>query len=85
MVWGARRKVSVHGTGYRLIGSPTCAYRFLGSSGQNVNDIFKYMVETSNDARLQAACNTLDWGHIVPTAPDTLGELGRGGASEMRS
>ena len=41
------------------------------------------MVETNNDARLQAACNTLDWGHIAPTAPDTLGEIGRRGASEM--
>ncbi|UZJ57503.1 hypothetical protein CBS101457_006823 [Exobasidium rhododendri] len=46
--------------------------KFLGSSGQNINDIFKYMVESDDEARIQAACNTLDWGHLAPTAPDTL-------------
>lgn len=46
--------------------------RFLGSSGQNIDDIFKYMVETDQDARLDAACHTLDWSHVAPTAPDTL-------------
>jgi DNA polymerase delta subunit 2 len=50
------------------------SHRFLGSSGQNINDIFKYMVEQDEEARIQAACNTLDWGHLAPTAPDTLCE-----------
>lgn len=48
--------------------------RFLGSSGQNINDIFRYMVEADGDARLRTACRTLDWGHIAPTCPDTLCE-----------
>ncbi|KAH0445935.1 hypothetical protein IEQ34_025230 [Dendrobium chrysotoxum] len=46
--------------------------KFLGTSGQNIDDIFKYMLETDPDSLLDAACNTLDWGHIAPTAPDTL-------------
>ncbi|PWN36697.1 uncharacterized protein FA14DRAFT_118691 [Meira miltonrushii] len=46
--------------------------KFLGTSGQNIDDIFKYMLETDPESRLDAACNTLDWGHIAPTAPDTL-------------
>lgn len=49
-------------------------FRFLGSSGQNINDIFRYTSETDSRARLDAACRTLDWGHIAPTAPDTLCE-----------
>lgn len=46
--------------------------KFLGTSGQNIDDIFKYMLETDPESRLDAACNTLDWGHVAPTAPDTL-------------
>lgn len=46
--------------------------RFLGTSGQNIDDIFRYLLETDPESRLDAACNTLDWGHIAPTAPDTL-------------
>eukprot|EP00127_Corallochytrium_limacisporum_P006466 Clim_evm9s228 gene=Clim_evmTU9s228 len=41
----------------------------LFTSGQTVDDIYKY-VET--DDRLEIACNTLKWGHIAPTMPDTL-------------
>ncbi|KAL7754317.1 DNA polymerase delta small subunit Cdc1 [Sorochytrium milnesiophthora] len=41
----------------------------LGSSGQNVDDIFKYVAD---DNRLSMACRTLDWRHVAPTAPDTL-------------
>jgi DNA polymerase delta subunit 2 len=50
----------------------------MGSSGQNINDIFKYMVESDSQTRIQAACNTLDWGHVAPTAPDTLGKCREG-------
>lgn len=32
------------------------------------------MLETDGQSRLDAACRTLDWGHIAPTAPDTLCE-----------
>uniref|UniRef100_A0A8D0HR76 DNA polymerase delta subunit 2 n=1 Tax=Sphenodon punctatus TaxID=8508 RepID=A0A8D0HR76_SPHPU len=44
--------------------------RFLGSSGQNISDIFKY---SSMDDYLDILEWTLRVGHISPTAPDTLG------------
>ncbi|KAM6289071.1 LOW QUALITY PROTEIN: DNA polymerase delta subunit 2 [Aegotheles albertisi] len=44
--------------------------RFLGTSGQNVSDIFKY---SSMDDHLEILEWTLLAGHISPTAPDTLG------------
>lgn len=43
----------------------------LGTSGQNIDDIFKYVDET-DDARIEMALRTLEWGHLAPTAPDTL-------------
>lgn len=46
--------------------------RFLGTSGQNIDNIFKYLYEPHEDARLDMACRSLDWGHVCPTAPDTL-------------
>ena len=42
---------------------------FLGTSGQNIDDIYKYSVEENRLALLQ---RVLEWGHMVPTAPDTL-------------
>lgn len=42
---------------------------FLGTSGQNIDDIFKYL---DTHDRLSMACSTLEWSHIAPTAPDTL-------------
>ncbi|KAG9292964.1 hypothetical protein G9A89_016326 [Geosiphon pyriformis] len=42
---------------------------FLGTSGQTIDDIFKY-VESNN--RLEFAEKTLLWRHIAPTSPDTL-------------
>ncbi|XP_054031034.1 DNA polymerase delta subunit 2 [Dryobates pubescens] len=44
--------------------------RFLGTSGQNVSDIFKY---SSMEDYLEILEWTLLAGHICPTAPDTLG------------
>ncbi|NWX94480.1 DPOD2 polymerase, partial [Nothoprocta pentlandii] len=44
--------------------------RFLGTSGQNISDIFKY---SSMDDYLEILECTLRVGHISPTAPDTLG------------
>ncbi|XP_025898660.1 glucokinase [Nothoprocta perdicaria] len=44
--------------------------RFLGTSGQNISDIFKY---SSMDDYLEIMECTLRVGHISPTAPDTLG------------
>jgi len=42
---------------------------FLGTSGQTLDDVFKYL--ESND-RLDMACHFLEWSHLAPTAPDTL-------------
>ncbi|XP_035227660.1 DNA polymerase delta subunit 2-like [Stegodyphus dumicola] len=44
-------------------------FRFLGSSGQNIKDIRAY--SKLSDA-LDIMEKTLDWGHLCPTAPDTL-------------
>ncbi|XP_054854421.1 DNA polymerase delta subunit 2 [Eublepharis macularius] len=44
--------------------------RFLGSSGQNISDIFKYSCMSDY---LEILEWTLRIGHISPTAPDTLG------------
>lgn len=44
--------------------------RFLGTSGQNVEDIYKYSNQEDRAGILEAI---LDWGHLAPTAPDTLG------------
>ncbi|XP_038609813.1 DNA polymerase delta subunit 2 [Tachyglossus aculeatus] len=43
---------------------------FLGTSGQNVSDIFRY---SSMEDHLEILEWTLRVGHISPTAPDTLG------------
>lgn len=44
--------------------------RLLGSSGQPVTDILAFSeIETP----LEALENCLMWGHVAPTAPDTLG------------
>lgn len=42
---------------------------FLGTSGQNVEDVYKY---STQEDRLKILEAILDWGHLVPTAPDTL-------------
>uniref|UniRef100_A0AC11DXW9 DNA polymerase delta 2, accessory subunit n=1 Tax=Ovis aries TaxID=9940 RepID=A0AC11DXW9_SHEEP len=44
--------------------------RFLGTSGQNVSDIFRY---SSMEDHLEILEWTLQVRHISPTAPDTLG------------
>ncbi|KAF9201988.1 hypothetical protein BGZ49_007825 [Haplosporangium sp. Z 27] len=41
----------------------------LGTSGQTVDDIYKYV---KSENRLEMARKTLSWGHMAPTAPDTL-------------
>lgn len=44
--------------------------RFLGTSGQNVSDIFRY---SGMEDHLEILEWTLRVRHISPTAPDTLG------------
>ncbi|KAL3896381.1 MAG: hypothetical protein SGCHY_004106 [Lobulomycetales sp.] len=41
----------------------------LGTSGQNIDDIYQ---NSSIDSRLDIAERTLTWSHIAPTCPDTL-------------
>ncbi|XP_041363525.1 DNA polymerase delta subunit 2-like [Gigantopelta aegis] len=44
--------------------------RILGMSGQSIEDIWKY--STLEDP-IEILERTLEWGHLAPTAPDTLG------------
>ena len=44
--------------------------RVMGTSGQPIDDICCY---SEIDDPLEALENTLKWGHLAPTAPDTLG------------
>lgn len=45
--------------------------KVLATAGQNVDDIYKY-VDEGDEGRLEMAMRTLEWGHLAPTAPDTL-------------
>lgn len=49
-------------------GSSAC--RFIGTSGQNIDDLYKY-----SDAKdkLEFVERTLRWRHLAPTAPNSLG------------
>lgn len=47
----------------------TRSYSFLGTSGQTLDDIFKYI---DSEDRIGIAQQTLEWSHIAPTCPDTL-------------
>lgn len=46
----------------------------LGTSGQNIEDIFKYLPEDVREDRNPADVmeDTIKWQNIAPTAPDTL-------------
>lgn len=47
--------------------------RLLGSAGQNVADILKYMPDSPTvDETLEVMTRMLQWQHMAPTAPDTL-------------
>jgi len=43
--------------------------RFLGTAGQNVDDVLRYSTAAT---RVEAMASLLAWGHVAPTAPDTL-------------
>ncbi|XP_055877930.1 DNA polymerase delta subunit 2-like [Biomphalaria glabrata] len=44
--------------------------RIMGTSGQAIDDILRY---SEINSPLEALEKTLKWGHMAPTAPDTLG------------
>ncbi|MGH0181801.1 UNVERIFIED_CONTAM: hypothetical protein FKN15_007740 [Acipenser sinensis] len=46
--------------------------RFLGTSGQNVSDIYKY---SGQEDYIEILESTLRLSHLTPTAPDTLGKV----------
>lgn len=47
--------------------------RILGSAGQNVTDVLRYMPEKATvDETLEVMAKMVQWQHIAPTAPDTL-------------
>lgn len=47
--------------------------RILGTSGENINDIYKYTVPDSlRLSRINMLEATIHWQNIIPTAPDTL-------------
>ncbi|KAI8611598.1 DNA polymerase delta subunit 2-like protein [Chytriomyces sp. MP71] len=58
---------------FQLVSNPYSAIlggvRILGTSGQNIEDIFKFV---ESEDRLGIAERTLHWAHMAPTAPDTL-------------
>ena len=45
-------------------------FRFLGTSGQNIDDLGKYSEANSSIEFME---RTLRWRHLAPTAPNTLG------------
>jgi DNA polymerase II small subunit/DNA polymerase delta subunit B len=44
--------------------------RFLGTSGQNIDDLYKY---SEAKDKLEFMERTLRWRHLAPTAPNSLG------------
>eukprot|EP00049_Salpingoeca_infusionum_P006353 m.105579 g.105579 ORF g.105579 m.105579 type:complete len:454 (+) comp13281_c0_seq3:73-1434(+) len=65
----ARKLSSIHGktNPYQTIIN---GRRFLGTAGQGVDDVFRF---SEMDDRLEILESTLRWGHLFPTAPDSLG------------
>jgi len=63
-------------TRYKNVGRVTNPHQFkvdgvsfLGTSGQNIDDIMKYV---DHEDRLAAIVSTIEWCHSTPTAPDTV-------------
>ena len=44
--------------------------RFLGTSGENINNLYCFTEGLDSIELLEM---TLNWSHVAPTAPDTLG------------
>lgn len=57
---------------YLSIISCSCVlFRFLGTSGQNIDDLAKY---SDAENKLEFLERTLRWRHLAPTTPNTLGQ-----------
>ncbi|KAJ3259265.1 DNA polymerase delta subunit 2 [Chytriomyces hyalinus] len=58
---------------FQSVSNPYCAsiggVRLLGTSGQTIDDIYRYV---DAEDRMAMVERTLRWGHMAPTAPDTL-------------
>ena len=63
-VFASESTTTIHLT-WRVI-----SFRFLGTSGQNVDDLEKY---SEAKDKLEFMERTLRWRHLAPTAPNTLG------------
>ncbi|KAJ2683673.1 DNA polymerase delta small subunit Cdc1 [Coemansia spiralis] len=66
-------------SGFRSLSNPAFlevdGHVLLGSSGQNVDDIGRYVRLPNNgsgDSPCELAARSLQWRHIAPSAPDTL-------------
>lgn len=63
---------------FRTVSNPMIAeyggIKIIGTSGKNIDDIFK---SSSCKNRLRLMEMTLNYRHIAPTAPDTLGKFFR--------
>ena len=61
-------------TGFHSRPNPYCASisgkRILGTSGQNIDNVIKC---SSLEGEMSALRKTMEWRHVAPTAPDTLG------------
>lgn len=44
----------------------------IGSSGQTVQDVLRF---TNLDNPIDIMDKILDWGHLIPSAPDTIGKF----------
>lgn len=68
-----KKEDELRGCGLDVVTNPweaeMAGWRFLGTSGQNVDDIFKYL---DTDDRIGMMEALLKWRCIAPTAPDTL-------------
>lgn len=63
--------------GFRTLTNPTWLQydelKLLGTSGENINDIYKYVLPNEIEKnRISILEATIMWQNIIPTAPDTL-------------
>ena len=72
-----KSKAYLNSSSFRTLTNPSWIQydelRLLGTSGENINDIYKYVIPDSiKDTRIGMLEATIVWQNIIPTAPDTL-------------